>query len=279
MNYKKLFFPIGGGEELEERLHGALLIAKTLNVKLDILKSDLTEKDKLHNIPQHIIDEISSIVDARSKSENEEFTKLIQNTAKDLDVTLSLDKERKNALVSLNVLEGLRSDLVEQESKYCDLVIAAAPPSGLTTATFETATLKSGKPVLMFPRVMKNFSFETIIIGWNNSPEASRAVTSSIEFLKQAKKVHIVTSKEYVQDLVIMKNLLRYLKEHDINATYEVIKTTRIPGQALLNTAIKGNFDMIIAGAYGHRGLKELMFGGATRHLLENSTIPVFMSH
>lgn len=279
MNYKKLFFPIGGGEELEERLHGALLIAKTLNVKLDILKSDLTEKDKLHNIPQHIIDEISSIVDARSKSENEEFTKLIQNTAKDLDVTLSLDKERKNALVSLNVLEGLRSDLVEQESKYCDLVIAAAPPSGLTTATFETATLKSGKPVLMFPRVMKNFSFETIIIGWNNSPEASRAVTSSIEFLKQAKEVHIVTSKEYVQDLVIMKNLLRYLKEHDINATYEVIKTTRIPGQALLNTAIKGNFDMIIAGAYGHRGLKELMFGGATRHLLENSTIPVFMSH
>lgn len=279
MTYKKLFFPIGGGEELEERLYGALLIAKKLNVKLDILKSDLTEKEKLYNIPQHIMDEIAGIVDARSKLENEEFTKLIQGVAKDLDLTLSLDKERKDALVSLKVLVGLRSSLVEQESKFCDLVIAAAPPSGLATATFETAALKSGKPVLMFPRVLKDFSTESIIIGWNNSTEASRAVTSSMEFLKQAKKVHIVTSKEYVQDLVILENLLAYLKEHNINATYEVIKTTRIPGQALLNAATNENFDLIIAGAYGHKGLKELMFGGATRYLLENTTIPVFMSH
>ena len=279
MNYKKIFFPIGGGEELEERLYGALLIAKSLNVKLDILKSDLTTKEKLNNIPQHIIDEIASIVKIRSKSENEEFAKLIQGVAKDLDLTLSLDKERKDALVSLKVLEGLRSDLVEQESKFCDLVIAAAPPSGLATATFETAALKSGKPVLMFPRILKDFSTDSIIIGWNNSTEASRAVTSSMEFLKQAKKVHIVTSKEYVQDLVIMENLLIYLKEHNINATYEVIKTTRIAGQALLSASEKGNFDMIVAGAYGHRGLRELMFGGATRHLLENTTIPVFMSH
>jgi len=199
--------------------------------------------------------------------------------AKNLNLTLSLDKQRKDTFVSLKVLEGLRSALVEQESKFCDLVIAAAPPAGLTTATFETAALKSGKPVLMFPRVLKDFSTESIIIGWNNSTEASRAVTSSMEFLKQAKKVHIVTSKEYVQDLVVMENLLVYLKEHNINATYELIKTTRIAGQALLNAATNGNFDMIIAGAYGHKGLKELMFGGATRHLLENTTIPIFMSH
>lgn len=282
MYYKKLFFPIGGGDELEERIYGALLIAKKLNIKLDILKSSLKDNNTLYKryaIPEKIINELDQIVDMKYKEENEVFLELFNKVAKELEVDISIDTNKNNALVRVKVLEGLRSSLVEQESKFCDLVIAAAPPSGLTTATFETAVLKSGKPVLMFPRVLRKFSTDSIIIGWNNSTEASRALTSSIELLKTAKKVHIISSIEYVKNLDVLKNLIDYLKEHDICATYEIIKTTRIPGQALLNAAINGDFDIIIAGAYGHKGLKELMFGGATRYLLENTSIPVFMSH
>ncbi|WP_193315815.1 universal stress protein [Poseidonibacter ostreae] len=91
--------------------------------------------------------------------------------------------------------------------------------------------------------------------------------------------MHIVSSIEYTKNNETIENLLSYLKLHQIEASYEIVKTTRIPGQALLNSALDGNFDMIVAGAYGHKGLKELMFGGATRYLLENSSIPVFMSH
>ena len=282
MYYKKLFFPIGGGDQLEERIYGALLIAKKLNIKLDILKSSLKDNNTLYKryaIPEKIVNELDQIVDMKYKEENEVFLELFNKVAKDLAVDISIDTNKNNALVRVKVLEGLRSSLVEQESKFCDLVIAAAPPSGLTTATFETAVLKSGKPVLMFPRVLRKFSTDSIIIGWNNSTEASRALTSSIELLKTAKKVHIISSIEYVENLDVLENLIDYLKEHDICATYEIIKTTRIPGQALLNAAINGDFDIIIAGAYGHKGLKELMFGGATRYLLENTSIPVFMSH
>ena len=274
MNYKKLFFPIGGGDELEERLYGAFLIAKTFNVKLDILKAGLKTDSNVYKsylMPKDLLEEINKVVDANYETENKEFRKLFDTILENADFDESL--------VKCKIREGLRSELVEEESKFCDLVIAAAPPSGVATATFETAVLKSGKPVLMFPRIMRKFSTQSVIIGWNNSPEVSRALTSSIEILKQAKKVHIITSSEYVEDFSIMENVLEYLKEHGVNATYEVVKTTRIPGQILLNSALDGHFDLIIAGAYGHKGLKELMFGGATRYLLENSTIPVFMSH
>jgi len=278
MNYKKLFFPIGGGDELEERLYGAFLIAKTFNVKLDILKAGLKaglKADgtayKSYFMPKDLLDEINKVVDANYEIENQDFHTLFDNVLETLDMDESL--------IKCKIREGLRSELVEEESKFCDLVVAAAPPSGVTTATFETAVLKSGKPVLMFPRIMRKFSTESVIIGWNNSPEVSRALTSSIEILKQAKRVHLITSSEYVEDLTIMENVLEYLKEHGVEATYEVITTTRIPGQALLNSALDGHFDLIVAGAYGHKGLKELMFGGATRYLLENSTVPVFMSH
>lgn len=274
MNHKKLFFPIGGGNELEERIYGALLIAKKFNIKLEVLKSGLKSNTSLYKsyaMPKELLNEIDSIIDTKYDNENKEFISLFNKVLEKVDLD--------DSLVHLKIKEGLRSSLVEQESKYCDLIIAAAPPSGVTTATFETAVLKSGKSVLMFPRIMRKFSMDSIIIGWNNSTEASRAVTSSIEFLKQAQKVHIVSSSEYTDDLEIMTNLIDYLKEHNINASYEIVKTTRIPGQALLNAALDGNFDLIVAGAYGHKGLKELMFGGATRYFLENSTLPVFMSH
>jgi len=274
MNYKKLFFPIGGGNVLEERIYGALLIAKKFNIKLEVLKSVLKSNTSLYKsyaMPEELQNEIDAVIDTKFDNENKEFIALFNKVLKEVDLD--------GSFVNLKIKEGLRSSLVEQESKYCDLVIAAAPPAGVTTATFETSVLKSGKSVLMFPRKMKTFSMDSIIIGWNNSTEASRAVTSSIDLLKQAQKVHVVSSSEYTEDLDTMTNLIAYLKEHDVNASYEIVKTTRIPGQALLTAALDGNFDLIVAGAYGHKGLKELMFGGATRYLLENSTLPVFMSH
>ena len=281
MNYKKLFFPIGGGDELEERLYASLLIAKTFDTRLEVLKCGLKSNTSMYktlSIPRDILSKIDEVVDSKYKDDNDEIKALFEKVASEVDINISSEASKEKAFAHLKVREGLRSTLIEQESKFCDLVIAAAP-SGVTTATFETAVLKSGKQVLMFPRIMRKFSLDSIIIGWNNSTEASRAVTSSIELLKKAQRVHIVSSPEYVEDSEIMKNLIEYLKLHDIDASYEIVKTTRIPGQALLNAALDGNFDLIVAGAYGHKGLKELMFGGATRYLLEKSTLPIFMSH
>lgn len=282
MKYKKLFFPIGGGDELEERLFAAFLIAKHFNVSLEVLKCGLKTNMSIYkalSIPKDIMKKIDEVVDTKLDDENHQIHELFEKIASEVGIKVS-DKTLENeANTFLNIKEGLRSSLVEQESKFCDLVIAAAPPSGVTTATFETAVLKSGKSVLMFPRIMRNFKTNSIIIGWNNSPEASRAVTSSIEILKQAQRVHIVSSEEYTDDLEKMDRLREYLSYHGIDASYEIVKTTRIPGQALLNAALDGNFDLIVAGSYGYRGLKELMFGGATRYLLEKSTLPIFMSH
>ncbi len=280
--YKKMFFPIGGGDELEERLRGAFLVAKYFNTNLEVLKCSFKSNENMYKrlpLPKEILDSINDVIDSEHEDENFKFQSLIEKIAEDLDIEVAETALQNKACITVNYQKGLRSTLVENESKYCDLVVAAAPPSGITTATFETAILKSGKSVLMIPRIMQQFSLNTVIIGWNNSPESSRAVTSSIEILKNAQKVHIVSSKEYLDNEYSINKLVNYLKVHGINATSEIVTTTRTPGEALLNSALDGNFDLIVAGAYGHKGLKELMFGGATRYLLEHSTIPIFMSH
>lgn len=282
MNYKKMFFPIGGGDELEERIYGALLVAKHFKVNLEILKCNFDSNFNMYknlSIPEDLFNKIDEVMDKKHEDENAEFKSLFEEKVKEVDIKISETPLPSEASVYLKIRQGLRSSIIDQESKYCDLVIAAAPPLGISTYTFETSVLKSGKSVLMIPRIMKVFNTDSVIIGWNNSPEASRALTNSIDILKNAQRVHIVSSKEYITDSNVIENILKYLASHGINATYEIVETTRIPGQALLNAALDGNFDLIVAGAYGHKGLREMMFGGATRYLLEKSTLPIFMSH
>ncbi len=282
MEYKKIFFPLGGGEELRERIHGALLIGKYFNSHLEILKAQAKPSRILkidEGIPHSVLSELNAIASKRLSEDLEEHEKIFKEELEKIGTKFSRKSIKDEPSAEIIVLDGYRSKIIEQESKYCDLVIAAAPHDSRITATFEATVTKSGKPVLMFPRVMKTFSTEKILIGWNNSPEASKALSLSIPLLKKAKKVHLITSKEYLNDLDELRKIQSYLRIHGIEITYEYIKTTRIPGQALLNYAIEGNYDLIVAGAFGQKGLKELMLGGTTKYILEHTDIPVFMAH
>lgn len=282
MEYKKIFFPIGGGEELRERIHGALLIGKYFNCHLEILKSQAKPSRILKiddGIPLSVLSELNAIASHRLSEDLIMNEEIFKEEASKIGNKLSKKAIEDTATAEIIVLDGYRSKIIEQESKYCDLVIAASPHDARITATFEATVTKSGKPVLMFPRTMTKFSTEKILIGWNNSPEASKALSLSIPLLKKAKKVHLITSKEYLEDKDEIKKIESYLRVHGIKITYEYVQTTRIPGQALLNHAIEGNYDLIVAGAFGHKGLKELMLGGTTKYILEHTDIPVFMAH
>ena len=277
-----MFFPIGGGDELRERIHGALLIGKYFQAHMEVLKA-IANPTQVMNINKSlsavVLKQLNSMVKDELKQDIQKHLTILEEEAKKLDITVSNRRIKGISTAELITAKGYRSQVIEQESKYCDVVVVAAPPKGKITATFETTITKSGKPALMFPRKMKTFSTEKIVIGWNNSPEVARAVSLAIPLMQKAKKVHIITSKEYTQDIKQITKLQAFLSCHDIKTTYEVVKTTITPGEALLNNAKKGAYDLIIAGAFGHKGFKELMFGGTTKYLLKNTNIPVFMSH
>jgi len=282
MTYNKMFFPIGGGEELRSRIHGALLIGKYFQAHLEILKSEAKPSQIMRiddSLPPDILKELNAMVRARQEDDLNINEVILKEESKKMDVTLSNRRIKGTPTAEIITGSGYRSKLIEQESKYCDVVIVAAPPKGKITSTFETTVTKSGKPAIMFPRKMETFSAKKLLIGWNNSPEVARAVSLAIPLMQKAKKVHLVTSKEYTKDSIQIKKLQSFLLCHDIKLTYEIIKTTKVPGEALLKHSKEGDYDMIIAGAFGHKGFKELMLGGTTKYLLKNTTIPVFMSH
>lgn len=282
MRYKKIFFPVGGGDELEERIHGALLIAKHFNAHLEIFRAMATPNQIIsikESLPPTVLKEINEIAVEKLEESLHEHEAIFQKKANELGIKISKTSIPNETTATTFNKNGNRSKLIENESKFCDLVAVASPHDNRITATFETAITKSGKPAIMFPRKMKEFKTDNILIGWNNSPEIARTLSESIPLLKNAKKIHLVTSKNYIEDIVRMQRIEDYLKIHDIHITHEIVKTTKTPGEALLSFAKNGGYDLIVAGAFGHRGLKEMMFGGTTKYMLEHANIPIFMAH
>jgi len=280
---KKMLFPVGGGNELESRIHGALLVAKYFKTHLEIILTEPSIGKGVPSgmvLPNEIISKLESIQVENLKVVMDTHRKIFDASCKEIDISESDMPLSDNASAHLTMGVGVRSTVVAQQTKFCDMVIAAAPQKGVATATFEAAVTQSGKPVMVIPRDMNEFKTDKIIIGWNNSPEVARAVSEAIPVMKTAKQVHIVSTKAYTtESLSRIRDLRSYLAIHGIETTFELIKTTFVPGEALLKAAHDGGFDLIVAGAYSRKGLKERMLGGSSRYLLEHTTVPALVSH
>jgi len=286
MQPKKIFFPIGEGEELEERIRGALITSKFFNTHLEILSSgshmdiDQFIKNEVSQLSNEFKDELLDGLEVLRKESTSREAVIFNRVCKELDITISDTPIEGKVTATRVVKHGKRSDLVCQQSKFCDLVIAATPPDGSSSDTFEASVVCSGKPVLVIPRTMTELKMDKILVGWNNSAEASRAITEAIPLLKKATEVKIVSTKSYTHEsLSDIADLKAYLALHGITVEFELVKTTFIPGEALLNSAVSGGYNLIVAGAYGRKGLKEMMLGGSAAYLLKHTTIPTLVSH
>lgn len=279
MEYKKFFMPIDSGNELRERIYGALLVAKHFDVYLEMLHSVPGVKIN-RQLPVHILEELEEFALEKQQSESEKFNDLLADISKDIGVKVTKESVAQGFCVHPLIQLGDRSSLIAQESKYSDMIVCAAPTDGVISETFESVVLQSGKPIIVIPRVMKTFDTKSVIIAWNNSPEAARTITESLDILKNAERVHLVSSEEYLPEGDNLQKLKDYLSFHGVKITTEFLKTALHPGETLLKAAQKGGFDLIVIGAFGHnKGLKEMMFGGATKYLLKHSKLPMFMAH
>ena len=284
MELKKIFFPIGGGEELRERIQGALLVNKFFGVHMNIISCQL-DPQKIYNVRMNLkggvlFDEFLKSANDELKAQRDEVENIFEEECKKLNVSITQDLGIKNSAF-LRHLIGIRSELVEKHSKYCDLVVVSVPPTGAITGTFEAAVSKSGKSCIVVPRIMNEFKADKILLSLTGTAASARALTNSLFLLKQAKIVHCVIAKHYLADSKeeTIQRIKDYLEIHDIkNVEFECLETDgKIPGQVLSEYAQNGGYDLIVAGLQADNGIKEIFLGGASKYFLQNTKIPVFM--
>jgi nucleotide-binding universal stress UspA family protein len=199
--------------------------------------------------------------------------------------------ERSGVLWSSDTAMAALADLgrhVAFPARFSDLVILPKPygnDQGVELEAVVEAAMFDGKaPVLVVPDDVAPLTQpKRIVVAWNESAEALVAVRAALPFLMAADDVHIViidppTHGPGRSDPGGM--LSQMLSRHGVKCEIEVLsrampRISDILNRHVLDTAS----DMIVMGAYGHSRLREAILGGATRHMLEQATVPVFMAH
>ncbi|MGE3916198.1 MAG: universal stress protein [Hyphomicrobiaceae bacterium] len=181
------------------------------------------------------------------------------------------------------------ADCVLEHSRYADLVIVGQRDKSFDFSSVldvpERIIVESGRPVLVIPNSGRFPTFgDRITIAWNTRREASRAVFDAMPMLQAASRVRIVwinpqADARSARDLPGAE-IAATLARQGVNCETGTAVSGEISvGDVLLSGLTDDAADMLVMGAWGHSRMREMVFGGVTRHILEHMTVPVLMSH
>lgn len=170
---------------------------------------------------------------------------------------------------------------------HCDLIVAAHPkPDDLPAGwSAENLLLVTGTPVLLVPHAwgIEQTIGDAVVIAWNRSREARRAVNDAMPFIAAASRTIVLTidadrDQERFGDEP-GANLLQHLRRHDAKVDVLHVASNGAPvSEVILQQAVAHNADLLVIGAYSRPRTSELLFGGVTRSLFAATNVPMLAS-
>ena len=212
-----------------------------------------------------------------------------ENELRTKNARLAFDRFRKQRDFASATWQQITGDEVEvtiAEARFHDLVVLGRPPgaAALSTAGIGTVLVASGRPLLVAPSKSPENIAPAVAIAWKDGPEAARAVTAAAPLLAKADRVIVLTANEGDAKanarIVSAERVAAQFRRHGSTTEARLV----VPGgrslpEAVLDTAAACGADILVMGGYGHSRLRELVFGGFTRHVLNSSPLPVFLFH
>lgn len=215
----------------------------------------------------------------------------VESETKALAATARFEAAAKRAGISAEsrIISASISGAADQLGRLArrfDLAVAGQVESDKAAAdeiVDEAVLFESGRPVIFVPYIQKaGLKLDRVMVCWDGSRAATRAVADSLPLLQKAKVVEIVlvTSKGFKTDEAPGADLAKHLARHGLDVVLKRITSPDIDiTSTILSYAADSSADMIVMGGYGHSRLREFILGGVTRGILETMTVPVLMSH
>ena len=191
-------------------------------------------------------------------------------------------------------VESVEERLVEDEyrhalllqSRYADLVVTSQDTGARDSVRGlpQYVALHGARPVLAVPPGYAGAPMnEEIVVGWDGSLQAVRAIAAALPLLAGAASVRLVlvnaARESGLHGDEPGADIALYLARHGVRVDVVLEQTTGPVGEALLGIAQRYKAGLLVTGAFGHSRYRELVMGGVTRVLLERSTVPVLVAH
>lgn len=225
--------------------------------------------------------------DARAKSSEraESAHRLFQDVVLEQSLPMTrLDAEPEAGRFSLawHDTTGLEAREIVRLGRRFDLTVVARPHGEEepdASAVFTAALFETGRPILIAPPKAPAALGRRPMVAWNDTRQAAAGLWAAMPFAARAEEVAVISVAEGDSD-PDPGAIVRALAHHGIEAKGEVLQPGKAGvGERLLAAAEKRGCDLLVMGAYGHSRLRELVLGGATKHVLKHAEIPLLMVH
>ncbi len=178
------------------------------------------------------------------------------------------------------------ASILAEHARFSDLtLVPVRPHDSQTERIIETLLFESGRPLLLCPEQHVDElrpEFENVMIAWDHSARAARAVGDALPILQAAASVRVVTVADDKADAVVQSGtaLVDHLREHGVYASFETAKGGGSSiGKVLGSWANSHAMDAIVMGAYHHSRLNEIVWGGVTKTVIGQPPCWVMISH
>jgi nucleotide-binding universal stress UspA family protein len=164
-----------------------------------------------------------------------------------------------------------------------DLIVLGRPgraPQNPRMAPLEAALFESGHPVLIAPSARPPGLGRNVLVAWNGSTEQARTTAFAMPLLRGAEQVTVLSVEGGMTPGPAGDDVALHLRMNGVPATaVTVAPGARTTGEAILEHAKSLGCDLLVKGAYTQSRLRQMVFGGATRHILAHAALPVLMAH
>jgi len=282
---KNLLAVVGDGNAMPV-LEAALIAARRFNSHVVGLHSLTTEYAVVFGgeMGFSISSEVDRTLEREGHERRDQARRLFRDFMNARGVPVgSLPEGYEGPSASWREEDGRQNAVVGMSGRVYDLILVEQPEklASIAEATLVDALFESGRPVLMVPKGIANVMGEVIAVAWNGSTETALTVALGMPFLKQAKQVVIVAvgPQHMPEPGPTGDELARTLQRYGLNVCLRTAYGRQRPqGESFMREALNAGADLLLKGAYTQSRIRQMIFGGATRHIIMESPIPVLMA-
>ena len=178
--------------------------------------------------------------------------------------------------------EGVESEIIGDYGRLFNVIVMGRNEIGTSVdwkATLEAALFESGRPVILAAAEPPSTVGQHIVIAWNGATETARTIAVAMPVLRAAARVTVLTVEGGFVPGPSADDVARHLGRNGIDAAAMMaVPGRRSVGDAMVDEAATAGADMLLKGAFTNSRLRQMIFGGATRDIINNSVLPVLMA-
>jgi nucleotide-binding universal stress UspA family protein len=268
---KTILVPIGHSGGAEERLDFAIELAKKHDAHITALHILTPMGDMVKTMPIEAY--TAATFDRFERDLQEEaavYKTRFEKKLKGEDIRYDWYQQQGDILTQLNL-----------HARASDVTILSQKGDGMDEifGVMHDFIIESGLPVIVIPAKGAHANYKNILIAWDGGKQCATAVNDALPILIKSDKTTVLTITEDAKTQIPEADICVKLARHGVNAEALTVDDSISVAKRILQTADDINADLIVSGAWGHRRLREIIFGGVTKQLLSNQKYPIYLSH